>query len=139
MTRERRLAIELWKQIVKTCEKSSIVDIPGIKESFCTKHQLKWKNNCWFCQYVRKDYRFELDSRSKISLNANCCFKCPLYKYSKKQYDWGDWEDNCGCSSYDAYTWSLWERVSFSGDAEAAKLILRALKGEEDINEVAAD
>ena len=55
MTKERKLAIQMWQEI-----KNKITDNPSIssigikfyKEEFCAKHNLFWNCECWFCQYM---------------------------------------------------------------------------------------
>ena len=61
MTKERRLAIEMWEDIKaklpkwwKKCDRSSIsAHIVQYKNDFCVKHDLPWIANCWFCAYIR--------------------------------------------------------------------------------------
>lgn len=59
MTRERRLAIQMWKEI-----RAYIQNIPRLKDvdmwcvldwkrTFCIEHELNWMYGCWLCQYVR--------------------------------------------------------------------------------------
>lgn len=120
MTKERRLAIEMWEYIYK--HPHLIHEF--FKEDFCAWHDLKWKFECWFCQYVRKDYRDNLTSREDIDPAENACGKCPLYKWyaSRHQVSF----DFCGCD-YDNYT--IYQRV-LKGDKEAILLVIKALKGE---------
>lgn len=70
MTKERRLAIEMWcgiSRLLSACDSLSGSTVKGYKQVFCEEHDLKWKYSCWFCQYIRD------------------CIKCPL--------------GNCGLSS----------------------------------------
>lgn len=71
MTKERKLAIEMWTQIrnsiVSSQQYMDVEDIRDYKRLFCKDHDLKWELSCWFCQYIRD------------------CIKCPL--------------GNCGFSS----------------------------------------
>ena len=63
MTKERRLAIEMWEGIRKyimTATRATSTDIYFYKETFCEDHDLNWMWNCWFCHYIMK------------------CSKCPL-------------------------------------------------------------
>lgn len=63
MTKERRLAIEMWTNI-RNMLSASDGQLPrnifSYKEMFCADHDLKWPGNCWFCQYI------------------SACDKCPL-------------------------------------------------------------
>lgn len=129
MTKERRLAIEMWEQIVdalddgkhgKYCARPIV---SNIKEAFCEEHNLKWKADCWFCQYVRHDYRYRLPSRRYIAPRYNGCQKCPLYKEGKGIFE----DDDCGCENTKA---TLWGQVCEEGNVDAAKRILELLKGE---------
>lgn len=93
MTKERRLAIEMWTEIAKRLGDNSL-NIGRFKIDFTKDHNLHWKENCWFCQYVRNDYRWELESRSDIGDEVEGCSRCPLFKNSYEKL----YEDECGCS-----------------------------------------
>lgn len=129
MTKERRLAIQMWEQIVEALEQGKhdsryarpIASV--IKDAFCEEHNLKWKCNCWFCQYMRHDYR-DIPSREHIRKEWNGCQHCPLYKEHEDILDY----DECGCTE-DKET--LWGQVYEEGNVDAAKRILELLKGEE--------
>ena len=68
MTKERRLAILMWQTIKKRIEDNEFkngedilntIEFRKFKDKFCSKYNLCWENNCWFCTYVH-------------------CKKCPL-------------------------------------------------------------
>ncbi len=130
MTRERRLAIQMWEEICANPHSH----INAIKERFCEEHSLDWKHGCWFCQYVRKDYRVHLKSRHDIDPAINACEACPLYKWFASRNLVS--QNFCGCT-IDADTLfkradTLYKRTE-EGDVveEARGLILKALKGEQ--------
>lgn len=62
MTKERKLAIEMWESvkayIVDADKKGTLYDVEihdavvMLKGDFCEKHGLQWAADCWFCQYV---------------------------------------------------------------------------------------
>lgn len=118
MTKERRLAIQMWEEIAEQQPSS----ISVYKKGFCKEHYLNWRNECWFCQYVRQDYRYDLPSRRHIVWVKNECQKCPIYKYN------GCTGDQCGCSQ------GLYPQALMGPDVakrrEAAEIIVRLLKGE---------
>jgi len=122
MTKERRLAIQMWEEIAQRDPDS----VNLYKKDFCCKHDLDWKNDCWFCQYVRQDYREDLPSREDISTKYNGCQKCPIYKYGRCT------GDKCGCASM--FKTNLFIQVIHAIEAderrEAAEIIVRLLKGE---------
>ena len=74
MTKERRLAIQMWEEIrahIRDVPKLSFVDLWRVadwKRQFCLEHELSWMHNCWLCQYVR--YR--------DTLHGEGCQRCPL-------------------------------------------------------------
>lgn len=117
MTKERRLAIQMWEEILQKQPRYIVV----YKDGFCGEHALNWQHSCWFCQYVRKDYR-DLPSREDILYEHNGCQKCPIYKYNKCI------GDECGCNR------GLFKQAAYFADntrrQEAIKLIIRLLKGE---------
>ena len=91
MTRERRLAIEMWERIAEHIGDPDF-GIYKFKRRFCVEHNVCWESNCWFCQYVRKNHRHNLSSRVRIGLRTNGCQNCPIYKYNKCE------KDECGCT-----------------------------------------
>jgi hypothetical protein len=130
MTKERRLAIQMWEQIVTGIKNGTLRVGPAIdrfKTRFCDEHKLDWKIDCWFCQYIRKDFRSNLPSRKNVKVWTNGCRECPLYKYLEAQQTLG--YNECGCQA--AINTSLYARVLYQLDVEAAELIVKALKGEE--------
>ena len=128
MTRERRLAIKMWEQIVRALENGKHSPyyarpiVVEIKEDFCKKHHLMWKSNCWFCQYVRKDWRPNIPSRINIPDDVNGCQCCPLYKEQKDILNY----DDGGCTIYKK---TLWKQVVVDGNVDAARRILELLRG----------
>ena len=60
MTKERKLAIQMWQEIVNKCKSGEQFDVDSFKKSFCEKHRLNWYNDCYFCQHFM------------------CFFTCPL-------------------------------------------------------------
>lgn len=62
MTKERKLAIKMWQEIVKNLKKKKIAarlkiynrfNVVSYKEKFCKIHNLKWRSDCYFCQYCK--------------------------------------------------------------------------------------
>lgn len=60
MTRERKLAIQMWQEIVDKCKAGDNFCVVTFKMKFCIKHKLNWLSDCYFCQYCKS------------------CSKCPL-------------------------------------------------------------
>lgn len=74
MTKQRRLAIQMWEEIVKKLKKGDkLFNLVIFKMLFCKKHNLDWVNDCYFCQYCRS------------------CTRCPIYDcmpvYTKASHD----------------------------------------------------
>lgn len=128
MTKERRAAIRQWEYIVGQL-KHGTPFTPTMKE-LATPYT--WRHTCWFCQYVRKDYRCYLKSRENIPVVINGCEKCPLYKYEKNRLEKEGKavpENKCGCDGYNGY-YSLFGQVTRLNSMKAAEKILAMLKGE---------
>ena len=51
MTKQRRLAIQMWQEIVDKCRARDDFNLVEFKKEFCKEHNLHWINNCYFCQY----------------------------------------------------------------------------------------
>ena len=64
MTKERRLAIQMWQEIVNKCKAGEDFNVAQFKDDFCKEHHLNWTSNCYFCQYCR--------SCSECPLDKNC-------------------------------------------------------------------
>lgn len=85
MTKERKLAIEMWKGIRDKIQSSfasdhSITehDIIMYKNEFCCKHGLRWRCCCWFCQYIPMCIKCPLRS----CMRADSLYFTVIYKYS---------------------------------------------------------
>lgn len=64
MTKQRRLAIQMWQEIVNKCRSGEDFNLVDYKTDFCKKHDLKWLANCYFCNYF--------DTCSKCPLDDKC-------------------------------------------------------------------
>lgn len=63
MTKERRLAVQMWQEIAEAIEKNKErCSVQDYKRIFCQKHNLKWQNDCYLCHYFREQ-----------------CKKCPIF------------------------------------------------------------
>lgn len=75
MTKERRLAIEMWEGIrdmlISYASYDTVTrsDIVAYKRRFCAQNSLNWPDNCWFCKYIP------------------ICSKCPLKRCSNGLYE----------------------------------------------------
>lgn len=74
MTRERKLAIQMWEEIKKAiidAKRPSDIDcstITELKFKFCVINELNWQHGCWFCKYVRYH----------DNIHGEGCQRCPL-------------------------------------------------------------
>lgn len=105
MTKERKLAIEMWTNIrdrIATFDhEMGQVAIIKYKDEFCKLHSLHWALNCWFCQYIKGRYRYTAG-----------CLMCPLRSCVH------------GCYSY-----ALDETMDKDERVEACNNIIKALGG----------
>lgn len=87
MTKERKLAIELWQAMrekVSNGEISDAIDMQLAKKDWLEEHDIEWYSECWFCHYFRKeieddndDYYAEDEELHKDGKTS----KCPLNRY----------------------------------------------------------
>ena len=104
MTRERKLAIQMWEEIKEQIPEWPVdkiaVFLRGSKIKFQCENGVEWSIGCWFCQYTRED-----------------CSRCPLKScdYKDPTTAWARIVDECS---------SLETRL------EACDEIIAALKGE---------
>jgi len=67
MTKERKLAIQMWEEIKNQLpywnDAPTLIanKVKRFKGNFCTGHHLYWDNCCWLCEYFKEN-----------------CAKCPL-------------------------------------------------------------
>lgn len=128
MTKERRIAIKMWEFVVEHLHEDDVYDL---KESFTEIHpEVAWQNDCWFCEYCRRDRRSFHPGREHIDMHANNCHLCPLYQYEIEHGNYTTSEDACGCENSSWHSYPLFAKVQHLKDQEAAEKILRLLKGE---------
>lgn len=76
MTKERRLAVQMWREIAECIRSGNIKfisDIVNYKRDFCVRHCLDWPFNCYMCKYHKQN--FMNGSRKPFG-----CFGCLLYE-----------------------------------------------------------
>lgn len=107
MTRERKLAIQMWEGVKKQLPEwykehpCDIVDfLRYFKANFCDQNGLAWLHNCWLCQYI-----------------YDKCDKCPLRSC--------DYED-----PLTAWARIVDEQTTLEVKLQAVDEIIAALKGE---------
>lgn len=125
MTKERKLAVEMWEIIRQAIENNKHLihsDISEIKKKFCKEHHLEWVSGCWFCTYVRKSVL----SRGR----RKGCNACPIARFDDPLGIF------FGCDKDSLYAIVLNHRNNFSIEErlEACDKIIKALEGER-INE----
>ena len=101
MTKERKLAIQLWEEIrnkiIAKGKKFNGNSVINYKSNFCKKHDINWESDCWFCNYIKD------------------CNKCP----------------NCKCLKPNgSYIIAINENLGTSSRINACNIIIGALKGE---------
>lgn len=77
MTKERKLAIEMWwdiRDMISASDRLPREVIKKYKSEFCEQHELDWHNDCWFCQYRPSCFKCPLKECLKTSASSN-----PLY------------------------------------------------------------
>lgn len=92
MTKERKLAIQMWEGIkaklpkwYKTRDVTISERVIHYKRDFCVKHDLPWIAHCWFCAYIKfcRDcplkscengvYRSLVDGSSPLQVKIRAC------------------------------------------------------------------
>lgn len=125
MTKERRIAISMWTEIARMLENGEVFPITAVKTCFLDGTGIEWQNDCWFCQYMRRDYREELPSRREIHRAAEGCDGCPLFRNSYEKLA----EGVCGC---DGCFDTIYRSVSVLFNAESAWKVVELLGGKRD-------
>lgn len=83
MTKERKLAIELWEAMREKVSKGEITDALDMlraKRDWLEEHSIDWYCECWLCNYFRKaredgyDEEYEDASTEYPGMTS----KCPL-------------------------------------------------------------
>ena len=144
MTKERKIAIKIWEDIKQGIlndtltrrmfseNKADIARKYGV--SSYAPDCIRWDNDCWFCQYVRRDYKrfgdfWEGTGKAK-GLGEEGCNLCPLAK-AHPLYDPSDAEHDCGCMLPNS-PYRIARNIFHTNEERAAAcdLIIKALKGE---------
>lgn len=59
MTRERKIAIQMWEEVKEQLPQWSGLHIASclryFKHQFCNRHDVNWTCDCWFCQYMHEE------------------------------------------------------------------------------------
>ena len=72
MTKERKLAIKMWEEIVKKLKNGDkLFSLVIFKMLFCKKHNLDWVNDCYFCQYCRSCTRCPISDCMSVYTKAS--------------------------------------------------------------------
>ena len=124
MTKERKLAIEMWKQIRKEIEFKGMffntISMMNLKAKFTMSNNLDWECNCWFCQYVRRG------KSSRLSLGTEGCNLCPIATEEAKLNPCV-----CGCVGKDSlFQMAMNIHLRTKVRLEACDKIIKALEGE---------
>lgn len=142
MTKERKLAVKIWEEIKQRIltdtlpalmlhtSKMLIAEAYGVSSD--TSCSIRWDNACWFCQYVRRDYKHFGDfwEGTGKGLGEEGCNFCPLAK-AHPLYDSSDAQHDCGCNLFGSpYHIVCGIYRSKEERAAACDIIIKALKGE---------
>lgn len=79
MTRERRLAVQMWREIAKKIRSVEYVGVKQEKVRFCVSHNLVWSYNCWFCQYMRNCDECRLEKIGGACITQLSLYQCSIY------------------------------------------------------------
>lgn len=136
MTKERRLAIEMWKDMRELVSQGRIKDgwkMLEAKLTWLEERGINWYHECWFCTYFRKDIEDKEDCfDEEEEEEEEDCFdaeeeaitsmtpKCPLNRYHPFR---------CGgrCKQYAI---ACTPKCTMEQRLEAVDNIIKALKGE---------
>lgn len=76
MTKERRLAVQMWREIAEEVLRDDAhFRVYSYKKRFCEQHKLRWHNSCYFCQYTSMHLYDKENNKIGILLK---CERCPL-------------------------------------------------------------
>ncbi len=119
MTKERRLAIQMWDEVrahIRDAKRIALLSpefIRKLKHRFVREHELNWAQDSWFCQYVR--YR--------DATHGTGCQRCPLSDGSRNAINGYD----SGCN-HNAYYKALYGKT-IKIRLKACDEIIATLKG----------
>lgn len=124
MTKERRLAIQMWRKIREIVRRRGRL-IPSwelhlIKKEFCEEHGIKWWHNCWFCQYLRNNKE----------AHGEGCQYCPLADKTDDAVMSGS---NTGCGQGFYHDVLMGDTVTIR--VAACNKIIQALQGKDPYEE----
>lgn len=128
MTKERKLAIEMWQAMRELVSKGQIADALNMlkaKQMWLEAHGIDWYSECWFCNYFRKDIEdgFSEDNEDCFDDEEEITSmtpKCPLNPYHPFRC-----HGRC-----EQYTIACNEKYPMEQRLAAVDNIIKALKGE---------
>lgn len=122
MTKERKIAIELWKAMREKVSKGEITDgqdMSFAKRDWLEEHGIAWLHGCWFCHYFRKDIDEYEDCCGAEGLTHKTP-NCPLNRFRPSICDGRCEQFGITCN----------ERYPMEQRLAAVDNIIKALKGE---------
>lgn len=104
MTKERKIAITIWHELRELIETGKIEcedDLLNYKKSLCADFGVNWMHGCWFCQYVRRDYKRHGDlwEGTGKGISQQGCELCPLAKNNPEYKKENDYDCGCTCNN----------------------------------------
>jgi hypothetical protein len=118
MTRERKLAIQMWEEIKDKIKSDNISmdEIREMKYKFTFEHNLGWLHSCYFCEYIRCERFYD-------TLDLQGCQKCPIAKPISRIC-----LNKCGCGTFSTYSVIINKRYPKFIRVMACNKIIKALK-----------
>lgn len=128
MTKERKLAIEMWQAMREKVSKGQIEDALNMlkaKQMWLEAHGIDWYCECWFCHYFRKAREDGYDDEEEEYEDESTEYpgktaKCPLNRYRPSRCD----------GQCTQYVIACKEKYPMEQRLAAVDNIIKALKGE---------
>ena len=124
MTKERKLAIELWQSVREEISKGAIhnsTDMLLAKQQFLAEHDVDWYCSCWFCHYFRKAVEDgEVVDDEEEYERTSATPQCPLNSRRGRHCDGYCEQYSIACNP----KYPMYKRLA------AVDNIIKALKGE---------
>ena len=123
MTKERKIAIELWQAMKEKVSKgmiSNAVDMLTAKNHWLEEQGIDWYCSCWFCHYFRKAVEDGSDELGEDDESTSATPQCPLNARSPRHCD-----GHC-----EQYSIACNPKYPMEQRLDAVDNIIKAFKGE---------
>lgn len=70
MTRQRKLAIQMWEEIALALEIKGSINMADYKARFCEEEGVDWGGDCYMCHYIPSCSKCPIKDKAYLCIRA---------------------------------------------------------------------